>query len=159
MFRNNGFNYPSTRRISKTQYERPKTTYQDSLQTDEAMLEKLAGYEEADMPEHIDISTHVRYITYKDGKARFCLGGLMMRVLPEYVVLSNGTLSWSVQREYFDKDGNSYGKTRFFKYISKGVRNQMVIDKQQEEIDRLKAENDALKMKTGQPTTTKPRIF
>ena len=159
MIRNNGYCYQSTRRLTKTQYQRPETTYQDTLQTDEAMLEKLAGYEEADMPEHIDISTHVRYITYKDGKARFLLGGLLVRVAPEYVILSNGTLSWSVQREYFDKDGNSYGKTRFFKYISKGVRNQMVIDKQQEELDRLRAENEVLRIKAGQPPINKPRIF
>jgi len=157
MLRNTGLYYAPTKRLNKTNYERPKTTFQDTLQTDEAMLEKLAGYEEVDMPEHIDYSIHVRYITYKDGKARFCLGGLMMRVMPEYVILSNGSLSWSVQREYFDNAGNSYGKTRFFKYISKNVRNKMVIDKQQEEIDRLKMENDNLKMKTG--VTSKPRIF
>lgn len=159
MLKNTGFycNAP-TRRITKTNYERPKVTYQDTLQTDEAMLEKLAGYEEVEFPEHVEYSTHVRYITYKDGKAKFCLGGLMMRVMPEYVILSNGTLSWSVQREYFDKEGNTYGKTRFFKYISKDVRNKLVIDKQQDEIERLRAENESLKSKTG-ASQTKPRIF
>ena len=160
MLRNSGmYCQPPTRRLAKTHYERPKTTYQDTLQTDEAMLEKLAGYEEVDLPEHIEFSTHTRYITYKDGKARFCLGGLLMRVMPEYVVLSNGNLSWSVQREYFDKEGNSYGKTRFFKYINKEIRHKMVIDKQQEEIERLMAENEALKAKAGSSAPNKPRIF
>jgi len=146
MLRNNGqFCEAPTRRITKSRYERPATTYQDTLQTDEAMMEKLAGYEEVDMPEHIDYRTHTRYITFKDGKPKFCLGGLMMRVMPQYVIMSNGTVSWSVQREYFDKDGNSYGKTRFFKYINKDTRNQMVINTQQEEIDRLKAEMEGLR--------------
>ena len=41
------------------------------------------------------------------------------------------------------------------KYIE--ILEQFFIDKQQEEIDRLKMENDNLKMKTG--VTSKPRIF
>jgi hypothetical protein len=147
-----------TRRITKTSYERPNTTYQDTLQTDEAMLEKLAGYEEVTMPEHIEYRVHTRYITYKDGKAKFCLGGLMMRVYPDYVVMSNGTISWSVQRDYQDKAGNSYGKTRFFKYVSKDTRNQLVIQEQQGEIERLRLENERLKH--VQPVqSTKPRLF
>jgi hypothetical protein len=142
-----GSNYcePPTRRITKTNYDRPKTTYQDTLQTDEAMMEKLAGYEEVDMPEHIEYRCHTRYIIFKDGQPKFCLGGLMMRVFPDYVVMSNGTLTWSVQREYFDKSGNSYGKTRFFKYVSKDTRNKMVIEEQQNEIEKLRLENEALK--------------
>ena len=158
MLRGSNYCEGSSRRIAKTNYERPKTTYQDTLQTDEAMLEKLAGYEEVTMPEHIEYRCHTRYIMYKDGKPKFCLGGLMMRVYPEYVVMSNGSLTWSVQRDYFDKEGNSYGKTRFFKYVNKDTRNQMVIQEQQGEIERLRQENERLKQGQPQPTV-KPRIF
>ena len=134
-----------TKRLSKTNYERPETTFQDTLQTDDAMLEKLAGYEEVDDPSQIEYSTHTRYITYKDGFAKFCLGGLLKRVLSEYVVFSNGTLSWSVQKEYFDeKTKASLGKTRFFKYINKDERNSIIIEEQQSELEKLKKQNEHL---------------
>ena len=134
-----------TKRLSKTNYERPETTFQDTLQNDSSMLEKLAGYEEVDDPSQIEYSTHTRYITFKDGFAKFCLGGLLKRVLPEYVVFSNGTLSWSVQKEYFnEKTRVSLGKTRFFKYINKDERNSIIIQDQQTELEKLKEENEKL---------------
>lgn len=134
-----------TKRLSKTNYERPETTFQDTLQNDDSMLEKLAGYEEVDDPSQIEYSTHTRYITYKDGFAKFCLGGLLKRVLPEYVVFSNGTLSWSVQKEYFnEKTKLSLGKTRFFKYINKDERNSIIIQDQQSELEKLKKQNEHL---------------
>ena len=134
-----------TKRLSKTNYERPETTFQDTLQNDSSMLEKLAGYEEVDDPSQIEYSTHTRYITFKDGFAKFCLGGLLKRVLPEYVVFSNGTLSWSVQKEYFnEKTKLSLGKTRFFKYINKDERNSIIIQDQQSELEKLKKQNEHL---------------
>jgi hypothetical protein len=134
-----------TKRLSKTNYERPETTFQDTLQNDSSMLEKLAGYEEVDDPSQIEYSTHTRYITFKDGFAKFCLGGLLKRVLPEYVVFSNGTLSWSVQKEYFnEKTKVSLGKTRFFKYINKDERKSIIIEEQQSELEKLKKQNEHL---------------
>ena len=134
-----------TKRLSKTNYERPETTFQDTLQNDSSMLEKLAGYEEVDDPSQIEYSTHTRYITFKDGFAKFCLGGLLKRVNSEYVVFSNGTLSWSVQKEYFDeKTRVSLGKTRFFKYINKDERNSIIIEEQQSELEKLKKQNEHL---------------
>jgi len=134
-----------TKRLSKTNYERPETTFQDTLQTNEAMLEKLAGYEEVLNPSEIEYSTHTRYITYKDGYAKFCLGGLLKRVMPEYVVFSNGTLSWSVQKEYFDENTKvSLGKTRFFKLLNKDERNNLIIQEQQSELEKLKQQNEQL---------------
>lgn len=134
-----------TKRLSKTTYERPETTFQDTLQTTEAMLEKLAGYEEVLNPSEIEYSTHTRYITFKDGFAKFCLGGLLKRVMPEYVVFSNGTLSWSVQKEYFDeKTKVSLGKTRFFKLLNKDERNNLIIQEQESELEKLKQQNEQL---------------
>jgi hypothetical protein len=46
---------------------------------------------------------------------RFCLGGVLRQIEKDYVVLSNGRLTWSVQRVKKDKDGNLH-TTRFFKY-------------------------------------------
>jgi hypothetical protein len=134
-----------TKRLSKTTYDRPETTFQDTLQTTEAMLEKLAGYEEVLNPSEIEYSTHTRYITFKDGFAKFCLGGLLKRVMPEYVVFSNGTLSWSVQKEYFDeKTKVSLGKTRFFKLLNKDERNNLIIQEQESELEKLKQQNEQL---------------
>jgi hypothetical protein len=117
------------------------------------MLEKLEGYEEVDILERVEFNTHVRYITLKDGRPRFCLGGLLKRVFDKYVVLSNGQLTWSVQREFFNQQGEVIFKTKFFKYMSKDKINSIVIESQEDELQKLKEENDRLKQELTQKAT------
>ena len=136
---------PPTQRLTKTSYDRPSSTITDTLQTDDAMLKKLEGYEEVDILERVEFNTHVRYITLKDGLPRFCLGGLIKRVFEKYVVLSNGTLTWSVQRHFYNDKNEVIFTTKFFKYISKDKLNSIVIDDQESEIQKLKEENEKLK--------------
>jgi hypothetical protein len=136
---------PPTQRLAKTTYDRPSTTITDTLQNDEDMLKKLEGYEEVDMLERVQFNTHVRYITLKDGIPRFCLGGLLKRVFEEYVVLSNGKLTWSVQRYFYNDAKQIIFTTKFYKYMSKDRLNSMVNDENSQEIQRLKEENDQLK--------------
>ena len=83
-------------------------------QGEEKMKEKLKNYVETDMI-HIPIGTHVRYIVLIDFIPQFRLGGVITKVEDDYVVLSNGRFTWSVQRARPDKDGNKVA-TRFFKY-------------------------------------------
>ena len=72
---------PKTKRLAKSNYQRPKKTYTDTLQTNKAMQDKLSNYIQAEEIEDVNISTHVRYVTLKDGQQRFCLGGLLCPIL------------------------------------------------------------------------------
>lgn len=137
---------PPTQRLSKTEYDRPSTTITDTFQNDEAMLKKLEGYEEVDMLERVEYNTHVRYITLKEGVPRFCLGGLLKRVFEDYVVLSNGKLTWSVQRNFYNEQKQVIFNTKFYKYISKDRMNAMANVENTQEIQRLRDENDQLKL-------------
>jgi hypothetical protein len=139
------------RRINADNYDRPKQTYQDTLQTNEAMMQNLAGYEEIEDVAELETGNDVRYITYKDIRPKFCLGGTIKRVFPEYVVFSNSRLTWSVQCEYFNRQtSESLGKTQFFRKITKEIKNVMVIQCQQDEIVKLREEKEALEKRISQ---------
>jgi hypothetical protein len=131
---------PKTRRLAKSNYQRPKKTYTDTLQTNAAMKEKLKNYVQVDDIEDVNITTHVRYVTLKDGQQRFCLGGLLRKIHPKYVVLSNGTFSWSVQRYHYGNDNDSEPgfETVFFRILSKQEQQQHIIEEQQKELEQLK---------------------
>ena len=100
---------PRTKRIAKSKYERPEKTKTDENQSEEKMKELLANYEEKEA-DCIPYNTHVRYKNQK-----LCMGGLLKRVEKDYVVLSNGSLTWSVQRNYKGADGVEL-KTIFYKW-------------------------------------------
>jgi len=104
------------KRLSNSKYEKKEgvETESDLAQTQEKMQEKLKNYVEADIT-LVPLNCHCRYIVFKEGMWRFCLGGVLRQIEKDYVVLSNGRLTWSVQRVKKDKDGNLH-TTRFFKY-------------------------------------------
>ena len=130
---------PKTRRLSSTTYDRPEVTLTDTLQTNEKMREKLLNYTRVDDIEDVSINTHVRYVTLKDGSQRFCLGGLLKKRHSKYVILSNGTFSWSVQRYHYEEgEEDPIFETAFFRILSKEEQQRKVIEKQQEEIEQLR---------------------
>ena len=138
---NNAQSEPKTKRLAKSNYQRPKNTYTDTLQSDGVWKEKLKNYVQVDDVEDVNISTHVRYITLKNGSQRFCLGGLLRKIHPKYVVLSNGTFSWSVQRYHYSEDDTESEprfETVFFRILSKQEQQQQIIDNQQKELEHLK---------------------
>jgi hypothetical protein len=108
--------FKNVKRISNTSFVRPSETVNDSLQDPEKMAEKLKNYLEIDIS-FIPMNTHVRYITLKNGHPFFCLGGLLKRNEKDYVILSNGSVSWSVQKNHKIENADDY-KTRFFKYTA-----------------------------------------
>ena len=124
-----------TKRLSRdTSYTRPKKTYQEKLSPKE-IKEKLLEYVQVDDITTVPLNTHIRYFTFnkKTGERLFRLGGFLTRKEPSdpYVILSNGTSSWSVQK------GNSV----FFKKMTiKDLRNEY-----EDEIKRLTKENKKLK--------------
>jgi hypothetical protein len=135
----------NTKRLTSSKYDRPHTTITDTLQSDEAMMDKLTGYEEVTNIEDVKIRTHMRYITFKDGNARFCLGGLLTKVHSEYVILTNGSLSWSVQRYYINKETGEKHYTKFYSYINKERQQELQLDAQKKELEKKQLEIENLR--------------
>lgn len=146
-------NLNNTFRLSKSKYDRPQITYTDTLQTNASMKEKLQNYERVEDIEDVPLNTHVRYVTIKDGKQRFCLGGFLIKIHKKYVILSNGRQSWSVQRYHWEENNSSnnyqtggtdddsntepFFETTFFKILSPKEINEKIIKEKNEEILRL----------------------
>ena len=90
-----------TKRLSKdTSYVRPKKTLQDTLSNDD-IKEKLKDYKKVSDIRKVIIGTHIRYFV-KDKSTQkpvFRFGGFLTKFGDDYkyVILSNGTISWSVQ--------------------------------------------------------------
>jgi hypothetical protein len=124
-----------TKRLSRdNNYQRPKKTYQDKLSPEE-IEEKLEEYIKVDDITKVPLNSHLRYFTLnkKTNKKEFRLGGFLTnRDQPDkYVILSNGTISWSVQIE------NSI----FFKKLTvKELKGEY-----EEKIESLEKENAKLK--------------
>jgi hypothetical protein len=92
-----------TRRLSRdTTYKTPEKTYQQTL-TNEEIAKKLLDYVKVKPSEisSIPLNTHIRYfsINPKTGEKQFRLGGALNKVGDnnQYLILSNGTFTWSVQ--------------------------------------------------------------
>ena len=142
---NNSSKTIRTVRLHNTVYNRPETTITDTLQNEQAYRKKLKGYTQVDDVDYVSIRTHVRYFVYdvEEQKWKFRTGGLLTKKHAKYVVLSNGRYSWSVQREV--KNGEDIWETKFFKILNKQELAELALEKQQEEISRLREENQALR--------------
>jgi hypothetical protein len=86
-----------TQKLSTDDYIRPQNTFTDKL-TEKDIENKLEDYKEEDIYK-IPLSTHVRYFKVEKDHKKFRTGGLLYKNdgLPDYVVLSNGRKTWSVQ--------------------------------------------------------------
>lgn len=89
-----------TKKITRTNYQRPATTYQENLSRQQ-IKEQLKDYKECIDITNLSVGCHVRYFSTdpKTKKKMFRLGGSVNKIDPEYrfIILSNGTVSWSVQ--------------------------------------------------------------
>ena len=130
-------------RLSEVAYKRPKKTLTDTLQDEEVIQQKLEDYteiEEGDI-DSIPIRSTVRYIRWdaKNNCEKFILGGNIIRISNEYIVLQgkdNGT--FSAQRYTYDKNGKAIHTTRFFKLNDVIDKYKAKIMEQEAEIKRLK---------------------
>ena len=141
-------NLPRTIRLSKSIYKRPVQTITDTLQAPDAYKEKLKGYTEVTDIDYVGVNTHVRYFVYDISEMawKFRTGGLLKKKDNiKYVVLSNGKYTWSVQREITNEKTGDVWETKFFKILSKSDLSEIALERQQDEIEKLKAENQALK--------------
>jgi hypothetical protein len=91
-------NKPTKRLTNDTNYN--KKSIQKQLSPDE-IKEKLADYKPIQDINDVPLNTHIRYFSVdkKTGKKQFRLGGFLTKNEDKYIVLSNGKLSWSVQKD------------------------------------------------------------
>ena len=130
-------------RLSEIAYKRPKKTLTDTLQDEEVIQQKLEDYteiEEGDI-DSIPIGSPVSYIRWdaKNNCEKFILGGNIIRISNEYIVLrgkDNGT--FSAQRYTRDKNGKNIHTTRFFKLNDVIDKYKAKIMEQEAEIKKLK---------------------
>lgn len=87
-------------KISETKYLRPPLTYTDKL-SKQQVKELLIDYEQIKSLEEIKNltpGTHLRYFEYKNNELKFRTGGILtVSGAPDYLILSSGKVSWSVQ--------------------------------------------------------------
>ncbi len=129
-----------TKRMSNDNYKKVGRSYQDNLTPDE-IKKKLEDYKLVKDIDDVGLNTHLRYfmIDEKTGKKHFRLGGFLTKNETDYIVLSNGQLSWSVQKNnstFFQKLSNSE--------IKEEVENKL-IKKYEKTIIALNNENTRLK--------------
>ena len=104
------------------------------------MMKKLENYERAEDIEDVPIDTHMRYVTLdKNKKQAFRLGGLLKKIHPKYVILSNGNYTWSVQRyHYVENKEEPIFESVFWRVIPKAARMEQKLEEQRKEIAKLK---------------------
>ena len=129
-----------TKRLSRdTNYKKTTNTYQDLL-SPEDIAKKLEDYSKVKKDDifKIPLNTHVRYFTVgKSGEKEFRLGGVITKFGDngEYVVLSNGTFSWSVQIK----------NTTFYKKLNLNEIKEKAVSDVKVNIEDIIKENKELK--------------
>lgn len=133
-------NFTGTKRLSAdTDYKKTGKSLQQTLSPNE-IKEKLQEYVQIEDIDEASLNSHIRYFTIdKNGKKQFRLGGFLTKIDKDYIVLSNGKLSWSVQKN------NSI----FFKKMSYDELKEELIEKISNKFEKkiisLEKENEALK--------------
>lgn len=133
----------TTKRLTNDKnFIRPKKTYQDTL-SGEKIKEMLNGYKQVDDMTKIIIGSHLRYFTKEKGsnERKFRMGGFLSKFGDngKYVVLSNGTFSWSVQLNHYNE---------FWVKMNKEELNNITSNKQDElksKYSKSKEQNEYLK--------------
>lgn len=165
------------RRLTNDGYKKPERTITDMIQTQEAIAEKLRGYEEIDNKD-MDLlrkGVKISYITFDPEKSMelYRSGGILKKVAPDYIVLAGkGGKTFSVQRRiYADRSQSDLlYTTRFFGKVneknesksSSSFRVQLeeedekpitsgkqseILNAKSREIEELKAKLESLKKK------------
>ena len=123
-------NFSNTKRLTQDKESiRPSKSYQDTLSPDE-IKKKLEEYTPVSDIDSLALNGHIRYIVTdtKTGKKNFRLGGFLTKIDKDYVVLSNGKLSWSVQRantQFFRKLNYQELKAELITKISQRYEKQL----------------------------------
>ncbi len=154
-----------TKRLSNDKrYERPEKTYQDNL-SNQDIKDKLKEYKKVIDIKTVSIGTHIRYFTIdpKTKQKNFRLGGTLNKIDPEgrFIILGNGTLSWSVQIPtsiFYQKMTES----KFKEELKKELKKELMTEEQtvHEDTDSLKKEIKVLNKNTiKRSPALKSRVF
>ena len=128
-------------------YQRPDKTHQDMLSNQE-IKEKLKDYKKVTDISKISIGTHLRYfiIDSKTKERKFRLGGILNKFGDngEYLILSNGKVTWSVQLAssiFYQKLSENELKEEMKNELKKEIKKEI------SERDNVEKENELLKKK------------
>jgi hypothetical protein len=131
-----------TKKITRDNYNRPKKTYQETLSNTE-IKDKLKEYKRVSNIRNVSIGSHIRYFSVdpQTGSKQFRLGGNLNKVDPEgrYVILSNGTVNWSVQIPdtiFFQKMTEDEYKEELKKELKKEIQTESNVD--EDDFNKLK---------------------
>ena len=131
-----------TKKITRDNYNRPKKTFQETL-TNTEIKEKLKDYKKVSNIRTVSIGTHLRYFSVdpQTGAKQFRLGGNLNKIDPEgrYVILSNGTINWSVQIPdtiFFQKMTEDEYKDELKRELKKEIQTETNVD--EDEFNKLK---------------------
>jgi hypothetical protein len=125
------------KKLGDDDYKKPPQTFTDRL-TPKDIEELLIDYHKKPINKIVK-GSHVRYFVKIDDELKFRLGGIIINTdgMPEYVILSNGKRTWSVQTK----------NTIFYVRLDyKTIKEEYEIKlfKKQTEIDELKGFNKSL---------------
>ncbi len=121
-------------------YKRPSKTFTDSIQNKESLLEQLKNFIRINNIEDLETGLYVKYITYIKGSHKFRLGGIIIKNEPNYIVLKNNNLVWSVQKYHKNKKDELLFETIFYKKCKENEtkkKNKVIINLKKE-IELLK---------------------
>lgn len=130
-----------TKRLSRdTTYKKTNKSYQEKLSPDE-IKKKLEEYKQIDDIKEVSLNSHLRYFSFnpKTGEKQFRLGGFLTKIDKDYVILSNGNFSWSVQI----KDSVFFQKLTF-QELKEELKEEISL-KYKNKISKLVEENNNLK--------------
>jgi len=87
------------KKLGSDDYKRPKHTATEKL-SNEQIQKLLEDYTKVENINNVPVGTHLRYFSIdENNNKKFRRGGLLHnnKGLPDYVILSNGKQTWSVQ--------------------------------------------------------------
>lgn len=145
-------------RLNDDDYQKPAQTFSDRL-TKHDIKQMLEDFKPV-KPEEIKLGSTIRYFSYEktpdDGTLKFRMGGIAVNIqgLPVYLVLSNGSKSWSVQTKntiFYEKMQNDELKAEFRRELLKKDNEIKILLKQNkeilEELNELKTKKSVNKKK------------
>ena len=104
---------------------------------------ELNGFEEVESVYDIHSNAYVKYLTLKDNREAFYLGGVYLKMGDNKIYLYNGGNTWCIPLFYKRKNASIYYRTRLFikdnriNNVIDASELQSTIDKQQDIINKL----------------------
>ena len=134
--------------MSQNNYTRPKITYTDTIQDIEKIRKLVKDYDRVENIDNVPLGTFVKYVTLKDNKQRFCIGGRLYKKHKDYVILAGVNNSrFSVQRYHWKKNADKTKDQPIFITIfwkSKFDCNNVNVKKLKQVIKELNTTNESL---------------